>query len=338
MKKWPIEICFIVDKPYVMPAYVAAMSAVMNKKDDSHYNIYFLCLDLETKDEKILKSLTAKNVHIKIIELKHLSATSKLKIEGISATTTSLYKFYLPEILYDLEKIIYIDGDVIVRDDLTELYNIDMGDNKLAAVKDANGLNNKKIDEGYFYFNSGVMVMNLGKMRIDGDVARLKKYRAEGLNKLMDQDAFNYVFKGSVQPLGFDMNTQVHIFSKTEMGDERYCMDRIIEYWGLDYDKNKPEAIIDNARILHYTTKAKPWKYCDAYGGDIWLDVYAESPYRKTRLRRQNYYIKDISSSNTYKIGKKIVRCLSCMSNIFKDRKTRRYEKFLKGFIYEKKI
>ena len=133
-----------------------------------------------------------------------------------------------------LDRIIYLDGDIIVQEDLEELYNCNIGDNYIGAVKDTNGIDydffGKKI---YKYFNSGVMIMNLEKMRRDKISKKLLEYRKCGYNKLMDQDTFNFVVKDAVTLLPFKFNTQMNTLSGKLIKNHNYNIKNFKKYWNI---------------------------------------------------------------------------------------------------------
>ena len=106
-------------------------------------------------------------------ELKNLHTFEE---NGIcQATPSALLKFKISEILANYDKIIYLDGDILVQKDLTELYNIDIDGYYVAAVDDTGKIYHKKDVYAKYpnYFNSGVMLLNLKKCREDNISSKL---------------------------------------------------------------------------------------------------------------------------------------------------------------------
>ncbi len=130
----------------------------------------------------------------------------------LAATETALLKFKLLELLGDLDKVLYLDGDILVRDNLIWLYETDLEDHYVAAVKDLPQVlyERQRIGGeigGRDYFNSGVMLLNLEKMRRDGCTSALIEIkRNQADQSLMDQNAFNTLFQGKVKQLSFLYN------------------------------------------------------------------------------------------------------------------------------------
>jgi len=326
-----INICFVTDDNYAMPTCVAASSIQRLASRGTRYDCYVLCKNVSSKKIDKFMQLCNSYFKVKLIELDDRYDFSKYRIDGIPATSTSIYKFFIPNILKSIERVIYLDGDIIVRKDLTELYNTDLGKNYIGAVKDNSGLDYKDLDgRGYSYINSGMMLMDLEKMRQDEVPEKLFEYRRTGYNKLMDQDAFNYVLRDKTMRLLFKYNTQTNALSRTFENKPEYTLDRIKKYWRLD-DDMLLEDVFDDATILHFAT-AKPWKYYDGYGNDLWLYYYLTSPYADDGIVRTSRYIKEVSYSTTFCVGKAILKPLVSLKK-FLFRSDSERKNFLKNFI-----
>jgi lipopolysaccharide biosynthesis glycosyltransferase len=122
-----------------------------------------------------------------------------MEYAGIS--TTMWYRIFLPELLGELDRILYVDVDTIAVDDLTPLWQTDLADNYLAAVTNVW----EPWNAGYptrwgmplegpaTYFNSGVILMNLAELRRGDCARRLQEWAREHSSELVwpDQDALN---------------------------------------------------------------------------------------------------------------------------------------------------
>ena len=89
-------------------------------------------------------------------------------------TLTTYYRLIVPNAFPYIDKALYLDSDTLIRDDIATLYDTEIGDNILGAIKDGSvqifdefityvekALKIKK----ECYFNAGVLIMNLAKMR-----------------------------------------------------------------------------------------------------------------------------------------------------------------------------
>ena len=161
-------------------------------------------------------------------------------------------RLLLSSVLPDLDKIIYLDCDIVVLNDLQSLWNFDVSDVAVAmapdfTLKDKSTLNRLGITTGY-YLNSGVILMNLDYWRKHDVQNRIFSYILEKGDKLIynDQDAFNSILQNEHEELHIKYNFSYYYFH------------RLI---GVLY-KEKIHEIIearDNPIIFHYFGPLKPW-------------------------------------------------------------------------------
>lgn len=161
-------------------------------------------------------------------------------------------RLLLSSVLPDLDKIIYLDCDIVVLKDLQSLWNFDVSDVAVAmapdfTLKDKSTLNRLGITTGY-YLNSGVILMNLDYWRKHDVQNRIFSYILEKGDKLIynDQDALNSILQNEHEELHIKYNFSYYYFH------------RLI---GVLY-KEKIHEIIearDNPIIFHYFGPLKPW-------------------------------------------------------------------------------
>ncbi|MBR1805534.1 MAG: hypothetical protein IJ774_04000 [Selenomonadaceae bacterium] len=121
-------------------------------------------------------------------------------------TVGAFFKCFIPDVLADLDKVIYLDSDIIVNLDIGELWRVDLGEKILGVVTELSNRRNVQnqfalVTDGHVKaencFNSGVMLMNLNLLRAESQkitdaikfIARNPKYQ-----KYMDQEAINICF------------------------------------------------------------------------------------------------------------------------------------------------
>ena len=282
-----ISLCFICDRNYVLPTVIAITSVVVNKKRDDRYDIYVVTSNLSDDSINLLKKSETESVSIIIIKVENCGKYEKFKrSDQYHVTTTSLLKFELPELLADeLDKVLYLDGDIIARKDLAEIFNQDIEDVYAGGVKDyyvvtekdnfQKRLNVKHLS----YFNAGVLLLNLKKLREDHIPELLLQYRNNHEDKYMDQDTFNVVFREKVKYFPFYYNFQFTSWN--------YCDRKKLEkYYGLDIDDIEYE-LINKVSVIHYNTWYKPWKYYDFLAADIWMYYFLLSPAKDIALHRK---------------------------------------------------
>ena len=198
----PVAVAFISDDGYVMPTCVAINSLICSKKPETVYHIHIVCASLSEESQEIFRRFESETVHIHILRQDADRFANLPVFEEDSycvATPAALLKFVLPELLTDYDRVLYLDGDLLVREDLTQLFHTELGDAYLAAVADSGSmyLLTKYKDKVQHYFNSGVMLLNLTQMRKDKLTDVFIRTKAELKDStLMDQNVFNCVCDG----------------------------------------------------------------------------------------------------------------------------------------------
>jgi lipopolysaccharide biosynthesis glycosyltransferase len=145
---------------------------------------------------------------------------------------------------------IYMDGDILVTDDIQEVWDMDLTNWSLAAmsVKSIHSLIPELI--GRYTFNSGFLVMNLKRIRETNGVERIKEIatRFKDALTLPDQDILNLAFCDDTLRLPVRWNLTT---GALEQGDDNY---RSIS------EEDLCEAIKKPA-VIHFTTGSKPWRF-----------------------------------------------------------------------------
>ncbi len=155
---------------------------------------------------------------------------------GLEAYSRLFCMFKLPK---ELDKVLYLDADMICTGDIVELYNIDFEDKMWIACRD-NGIQEKDLKRlslplDYEYINSGMLLINLSKIRENYeeiDIARMIK----DVHKVLiypDQDFINKMFYDQIKVV----NSKYNLIAK----DIRY------------------KDLNEKPLIIHYAGSFKPW-------------------------------------------------------------------------------
>lgn len=214
-----IHIAFNIDEHYIEHCEVVIASVLHNTKSKCHFHV--IGIDGYESDE-LISFYPAPN-------------TKDFKVESLHITQATFYRMFLPDIL-PIDKVIYLDCDLIVRDDIKKLWKYNP--EEIAGVLDPVSAVRMMDD----YINTGVMVMNLKNLRQNNYKERLYKVKDRARTFLGDQDIINLAFKKKLIPAKWNTPS-------------RNYLDQAKAY----YDK-------EHASILHYTGRHKPWKYdCENY-------------------------------------------------------------------------
>ena len=275
----PVPVAFISDDGYVMPTCVAMQSLVSSKQPETVYEIHIVCDRLSEESQNIFRRFESDTVHIRILQqsTERFAGLHVFREDSFCvATPAALLKCVLPELLAEYDKVVYLDGDLLVREDLSALYATELGDAYLAAVTDSGCLysRNKYISQVAQYFNSGVMLLNLCQMRRDNLSETLIRTKAELLDSsLMDQNVLNLVCSGRTVALPVRYNFLPINLLRAE---ENWTLEQLNALYGTTYaDK---ASLFADAAIIHFSSKDKPWKEDSVAFADDWYRCYYAAP------------------------------------------------------------
>lgn len=259
-----------------MPTAVAIQSLVASKDSGSLYAIYVIAGDLPGKDVAFLESLGTEGCEIRCI----LASTTRFEafrhtqqLTQSLVSVVALLKFELPNLLRE-DKVLYLDGDILVREDLSALYSTDVSSYYLAACLDSTNMYIKR-DAAYCmddYFNSGIMLLNLRRMREDNVPMRLLRQKESLADvSLMDQNVLNLVMTGHVRQLPLRYNVMA---LNLERQKGAWSMEQLNAYYGTSYASL--EEVKADAAIVHFASRDKPWKVPVGTLQEEWLECLAQ--------------------------------------------------------------
>ena len=276
-----LQVVFICDDGYVLPTVVAIQSLVENGLDGRAAAVHVVCADLSDANERLFERFASETISVHVVRA---SATDLASLhhgggDMCVATPAALLKFSLGELLPDLDRVLYLDGDVLVRGSLAPLWDEPLDGWLLAAAPDTGTLYCRRPihREVKTYFNSGVMLLNLALMRQEKCAEKLRAAkRAMQDHALMDQDVFNRVCDGRVKILSPRWNTLFQNLSRA-FRSGGFVLSEFNARFGTRHG-----SISDLGReavVLHFASKDKPWNDETVPYADAWDAVFNHSPY-----------------------------------------------------------
>ncbi|MCR4744170.1 MAG: hypothetical protein K5894_02945 [Lachnospiraceae bacterium] len=245
------------NKKYIPYTGIMLTSAAINNRE--HIDAYLLSSDLDDSDlNKIKNAVKDYDMTVYLFTADKSRFSERLPLVENYWSIEIYYKFLLTELLPEnLDRALYLDGDIIVNKPLDVFYNTPfMGNDIIASTHrvENNTVKQREMlkeafDNGYRYFNSGVMLLNLEQMRKNYnfqtymDAVNIWNYEME----FPDQDILNWVHWKKIGYMD---------------GDKYNFIARMGKEAGLTYEKVK-----EHATIVHYT-EDKPWS-----NGDFHFDI-----------------------------------------------------------------
>lgn len=251
-----IKIAFGVTKDWIEYTFVTMCSILSNARSDDSYKFYIMS---EISYDEFWTEFSNINVSLNKIhrfEYEYIRMKNK-DFSGLVHDTrvgvAALYRLKLGSLTND-DKILYLDSDVVVLSDLSELWEKDINNFLVAGVEDKYSelmLCHANLDEGDIYINSGVLLMNLKKIR-ENNIENLVLNRLREIDTYSDQDVINDVCKGQIKYLPLKYNIMV------TRDDPNSYPDKKDEY----------NEAVSNPVVLHYAIK--PWIIPVKYS-EYWL-------------------------------------------------------------------
>lgn len=252
MKNDRINLLVTFDKNYIKPFQTMLKSLLSNNPRET-IQVWLLHSGIPQKDLQTLVEYC--NIHC--------VSLTPLKVDREIFQNAPISKRYPQEMYYRLlaphllpmsiEKILYLDPDILVINPLRPLWNVELNGCAFAAASHTgitdmiNGINRVRLGTEHDYYNSGVMLMDLTKARAivkrDEIFLCVSEHEAELL--LPDQDVFNFLY--GLQTLPVDDAIWNY--------DARYYSNYLIRSGGV-YNL---DWVIQNTAILHFCGKRKPW-------------------------------------------------------------------------------
>ncbi len=300
-----INIVMLLDDNYFFCTYVALKSMKINKDANAIYNIYILIDGVSQDNQQKIQLLNEENFITKIIDIQEYCQKYKNIQNVYHISNTALVKFDIPNILPHLDKALYLDGDILATKDLSELFNIDIDNFYLGAVRELRSEYTRKYNEltnTKYYFNSGVMLLNLKKMRKDDLPQKLliTKLNQPKSWRCMDQDVFNNVVNDNFKHLPIQYNNFISLFIA-----DRINIKQLNTFYKTKFTSFK--ELCKNSTILHFACNLKPWIYDLGYLSKIYQE-YSNVRLKLKRLTSNNKFIENIFSiRNSYNKSHKVI-------------------------------
>lgn len=268
-----------------------------------------------------------------------------IKKNTARVTIGALYRLFIPNILKNIEKVIYLDSDVLVNTDIRALWNEDISEFCAGVVLDDEYMNQMYVNTKYYrsagidyqaYFNSGILLINLKNINLNIDFVKESMRLLSEYEKFSDQDVLNTLLKDKVKFIDKKYNFLINL---QKSPDEKLAKQ------------------IKTKAILHFAGYLKPWNcnnsdviklYYSYLTKTPWIRTQndlieclssgAEENYQKINLKNSLLYKEKNGSFETFTIL--VLKAILSNSLFYKIQKKLRYCKiqFLYNYIYKKNI
>ena len=300
IKSKEIPIFFACDDGYIRFMMVTMNSIIKHASSKYQYRFYVLNTSISEKNKDLVKKMETENVKIEFCDVSERldKIKKKLTVRDYYSLTT-YYRIFISEMYPKYDKVIYIDSDTVVCQDIVKLYQYNIGDNYVGAVQDylvksveTYGEYAEKVlgISRAAYFNAGMLVINSKQFRKN----KIKEKFVDLINKYsfvvaQDQDYLNILCQDKVYWFDSKWNVQ--------MSEEKV----------RDYD---------SLGIVHYNLAEKPWHNLDCKYADLFWEYAKDTVYiEELKQIQRNFTEKD--KENDKIAGEKLMSL--ALSEIYKE-------------------
>ncbi|MCT6588740.1 DUF4422 domain-containing protein [Pantoea dispersa] len=313
-KNVPVVICF--DDNYALSAGALVNSISKNSTDEKNYDIVILENNVSEKNKARLISLVKekKNFKIRFFDVNSFSEMKSVYTRAhFSAATYA--RLFIPSLFSDFEKVVFIDADTIVEHDISELLNINLGNELVAAVKDIvmegfvkfgalthiEGESKNITAENYLknvldmkdtqkYFQAGILVFNIKQMNAENTFAALMKGMKARKYWFLDQDIMNMVFYERVFYLPMEWN----VYHGNGNTDDFFPNLNFSTYMRFLESRKRP-------KMIHFAGENKPWDTTSVDFSENFISYISDTPWNKELFDRLNGIKYSLSSNSDNK-------------------------------------
>lgn len=258
MKIYPVVLS--TDDNYALYVSVTIQSLIDTIELDQGLNVFILYEELKEKTLSMFRQL--QNERVKVIPKKIDGNAFRSTYEADYFTTAMYYRLAIPELFPEYEKVLYIDCDIILKQNIASLFEMDLSGCVIGAIYEYIDDNLKQYLTSISYpsekyFNSGVLLINCEEFRKQHIAQKcLNQIKTNTKYRFPDQDILNFTCVGLVYPIDTKWNFKP-FYSYT---NPKFSQKDIEQY---EKDKIEPA-------LVHYTSGYKPWNYPDKYLSADW--------------------------------------------------------------------
>lgn len=231
---------------------VTISSILKNSDQNNFYDFYVFYSELSAESLCAIQKVPAELYkNYKITPVNVTQYTKNKRFYSVRHYSVEMwYRLFIPKILSKYPKVIYLDCDLIICSDITELYDTKLGNNYLAACRDYLDTGNSDYVSKMLgidpekYFNSGVLLINVEQWNKCKILDKCLKFvLTHSKLEYPDQDTLNVICRDNIKWLNGHWN-----FMWTRL----FCL--LSEKYSETYCKSEQDF-----RLIHYAGGRKPW-------------------------------------------------------------------------------
>lgn len=314
---------------YVPYLSVCIKSIINNSTSNYNYDIIVLNKNITNDNkDKLKKIATSNNVSIRFYNISKKIKNLHFFVNSERISEETYYGLLTPWIFLNYKKFVIMDADMLVRKNIAELYNTNIGNNFAGVVNDVTfygmlnnpfadmefyAKNTLKLKNPFDFFNGGLLLLNANEIRKEINFNAIADLINNYEFRIVDQDIFNMLLEGRVLFLDLKWN----IMTK-ECPYQKETIDLMPLKWRERYLDSYSSPF-----IVHFAGYEKPWNNAEMdYADEFWL-VARQTEFYEILLQR----MATTSKSDIYDRYEKRINRLEKVTLIYFLRKFRNFLK-----------
>lgn len=290
-----VPVVFASDNNYVPMLTTTIHSMMFNASSRFRYDITVLHRDISRDNQEIMHEFFSRydNMRLSFCDVSDIIGRYNLTTNNPHISVETYYRFLIQDLLPCYDKVLYLDSDLIIKSDISELFATELGDSLLAAAHDIDFVANVNMKNGerlayakqilemkdpYSYFQAGVLVLNTRAMRSRHTMGEWLEFASDDRFIYNDQDVLNAHCEGEVVFLDYNWNVMID------------CCGRIGKLFHFA-PAQMLEAFLESRsheRIVHYAGFEKPWKQGKCDRSELYWQYARETPFYEQLLMNLN--------------------------------------------------
>lgn len=281
-----IPLVLAANDSYVPMLTTTLYSVVANMSSHALLDVVVIQRDISESSRDVMQRFFGRwdTVRLRFFDASALLEGYQLETSNEHISAETYYRFLIPEILPEYDKVLYLDSDLVVLDDVAELFKVSLEGKYLAAVRDIDYLGNLNMEDGerlsyskrvlgmkdpYGYVQAGVLVLNTKMLRQLHSTAEWIALASRHEYIYDDQDILNAACEGHIAYLDSSWNVMTD------------CKDRVKNVFSFapasvyrDYVRARR-----GEKIVHYAGVEKPWNTPNCDRREVFWEYARATPY-----------------------------------------------------------
>lgn len=287
-----VPVVFAADDAYTPMVTTTIRSMLDNARSDRFYDIVVLTSNISGEHQDQMRRCLAgrlDNVWLRFHDVSGIIGEYDLKTSNEHISVETYYRFLVQRVMPYYDKVLYLDSDLVIEGDVAELFDTELGDNLLAAVRDVDYAGNLNMPDHtrinytnrvlrmknpYDYFQAGVLLLNTRAMREAYTTKQWLEYASVPEFIYDDQDVLNAHCEGRVRFLDPSWNVM----------HDCGCRVGNVFSWAPAQMFNDYLAARSHPKIRHYAGFEKPWNTIGCDWAEFYWHYARETPFYEELL------------------------------------------------------